>query len=530
MKRNKIFIILSALSLVLGFSACGDYLDKLPDDRASLDTQEKVAQFLVSAYPTHMPTYIFELASDNVTDNGTQYLFRDNQDKIYRFEDDTYTGNDDPYSLWNSHYTCVATANNALQALDEMGGSSAMPGEYSEALLCRAYAMFNLANIFCLSYNKDSADVYLGLPYPLKVEAPTTQYERGTLAELYGHINDDIEAALPLLDDTHLTTPKYHFNTNAAYAFAARFNLFYGNYDKAIQYASKVLGTNPSSMIRDFSALYGLAGVDDIQNAYLNSGVNANLMLQTAYSSAGRMLYSSSYRRFAHNRNKCYDVNWAWMPWAGESGTRYNTLWVSHMMYGSTYGVRFPKQDELFEYTDKVGGTGYAHIVVPVFTADETLLVRAEAEALSNDSASAVRDINYWINNHCTSSWTYSGRTWTRPTSLTMSDINAFYDDLPYEPVHLESDLQSSAKKQLHPQGFTVASGNQENLVQMILQMRRIDTLHDGSRLMDLKRYGISYEHVLDGENPIVIQPGDKRLAFQLPDDAINNGLAANPR
>lgn len=527
MKRNKIFIILSALSLVLGFSACGDYLDKLPDDRATLDTEEKVQQFLVSAYPTRIPVMVMEMSSDNVTDNGSQYNSSSAQEKIYRFQDDTYTSNDDPYSLWNNFYKAVATANNAIQAIDELGGSSAMPGEYAEALLCRAFSMYQLANVFCMAYNKDSADVYIGLPYPLQPEAPTVQYERGTQAELYAHINDDIEAALPLLSDTHLTTPKYHFNTNAAYAFAARFNLFYGNYEKAIQYATRVLGSNPSSMIRDWSALPDLAGVDDILNAYLNSGVNANLMLETAYSIGGRMLYSSTYRRFAHNRTMItYETIWAGMPWnGGTANTTNNTLWLSHMGYGSNYQVYIPKQREMFEYTDKINSTGYAHIVVPMFTGDETLLVRAEAEALSNDSTSAIRDLNYWVQNHCQE----KRGTSTRPT-LTMASINEFYDALDYAAVTPESDLQRSVKKRLHPQGFTVTSGNQENLIQFILQCRRIDTIHDGSRLIDLKRYGIEYTHPIDGENPIVISAGDKRLAIQLPDDAIANGLTANPR
>lgn len=48
------------------------------------------------------------------------------------------------------------------------------------------------------------------------------------------------------------TQPKYHFNKKAAYAFAARFSLYYMNYDKTIEYANAVLGNNPASVLRDF--------------------------------------------------------------------------------------------------------------------------------------------------------------------------------------------------------------------------------------------------------------------------------------
>ena len=39
---------LAALSL----TSCSDFLDEMPDNRTTLDTPEKVANLLVSAYPT----------------------------------------------------------------------------------------------------------------------------------------------------------------------------------------------------------------------------------------------------------------------------------------------------------------------------------------------------------------------------------------------------------------------------------------------------------------------------------------------
>lgn len=533
MKSNKIYLMMSGAALLFGLAACSDYLDKQPDDRATVDSKEKVAGLLVSAYPSHLPTMMFEMASDNVADNGTQYAMQPNQDKMYRLEDNTYTGNDDPYTIWNANYTAVATANEALQAIGELGGPDAMPGEYAEALLVRAYSMFVQANIFCMSYVPDSAEVYLGLPYPTEPEQSVeTKYERGTLKALYENIDRDIETALPLVNDGHLSTPKYHFNKNAAYAFAARFNLFYHNYDKAIEYANKVLGTSPAGMLRNFSALENLAGVEDIRNAYLASSVNANIMLEPTYTMAGRMFASSSYRRYAANRViVTNETVWAPMPWG--SGSSKNTLIMSRLLYGSNQAVYFPKQYEMFEYTDKVNGTGYPHAVIPVFTAEETLMTRAEAEALTNDSAAALRDMNLWVRSHCTEqvAYTSGGKRYTllRPT-LTMQSVNEFVGGKPYAVVELQSDNERSIRKTFHPQGFKVEAGNQENLLQVILQMRRVDTVHDGSRFLDLKRYGIEYQHQLDGENAITIKAGDRRMAFQLPVEAIQNGLAANPR
>ena len=131
-----------------------------------------------------------------------------------------------------------------------------------------------------MAWNPDKAEEYPGLPYPK--QAGVSVDERGTLAQLYKNISDDIEQALPLLNDSYLTIPKYHFNAKAAYAFAAMFNLYYLNDDKAIEYASKVLGENPESVIRNVSAYTNLAGVTDINYTYMRD--DANLMMVAAYS------------------------------------------------------------------------------------------------------------------------------------------------------------------------------------------------------------------------------------------------------
>ena len=92
----------------------------------------------------------------------------------------------------------------ALADLKAIGDTATYPAEYAEALICRAYNMYELATIFCMTYNPDSADVYLGLPYPTEPEqSVNTKYKRGTLKELYANINRDIEAALPRISDSY---------------------------------------------------------------------------------------------------------------------------------------------------------------------------------------------------------------------------------------------------------------------------------------------------------------------------------------
>ena len=100
---------------------------------------------------------------------------------------------------------------------------------------------------------------------------------------------------------------------------------------------------------------------------------------------------------------------------------------------------------------------------------------------------------------------------------------------MPYT-IYADGGSDRTIKKELHPQGFTVASGEQENFIQCVLHMRRIETMHDGQRWCDIKRYGIEVAHNRYGLATDILKVGDLRRAIQLPSDVIDAGLAANPR
>ena len=155
-----------------------------------------------------------------------------------------------------------------MQAIEKLGNPSSLNGSKAEALLCRAFGHFILVSAFGKAYNPESSDDDPGIPY---IEEPETtvnpKYERGTVASVYEQINRDIEKALPLHQDKFLR-PAYHFNRKAAYAFAARFNLFYGNWNKAAEYASIALGENPGGMFRDYVALNELPETENITYSY----------------------------------------------------------------------------------------------------------------------------------------------------------------------------------------------------------------------------------------------------------------------
>lgn len=70
MKKKNIIIPLLFIASLLA-SSCNDFLDKMPDNRAELTTEQKITRLLVSAYPSASFSMLAEMMSDNTQDNGT---------------------------------------------------------------------------------------------------------------------------------------------------------------------------------------------------------------------------------------------------------------------------------------------------------------------------------------------------------------------------------------------------------------------------------------------------------------------------
>lgn len=512
MKRS--IILFTILSLGLTVVSCDSFLDTMPDNRAEVNSAAKITSLLVSAYPDHSATLLTEFGTDNVMDNGSDYsVTYEEQEDAYLWKETNSTRYDSPKEVWDAHYLAIASANQALAAIEELGSPTSSNPQKAEALLARAYNHFVLTNVFCMHYNPQTADKDMGIPFSEKPETTVSvKYERGSVANIYDKINKDIEAALPLINDEIYSVPKYHFNKKAAYAFAARFNLYYLQYDKVIKYATTALGSNPQSLVRNMTN-YLTYGADDISNNYVSARETANFLIMPAYSLAGRILASG--KRYAHNKTKTSNETfWALGPW----GTSGSSGYLISQLYGNNEVVRFPKLDEFWEYTDKTGGTGYPHIVAVPFTADETLLCRAEAYTMEKKYDEATTDLNIWQTAHCK----------VGVPSLTRERINAFFSNLVESPI--ETTAPQTIKKKLNPLGFTVEAGEQDNFIQCVLHFRRIETIHEGLRWFDIKRYGIEIAHNRDEMSDDKLTLNDPRRAIQLPQDVISAGLTANPR
>lgn len=521
MKKSIKNIIGITASLVL-FS-CNSFLDELPDNRTALDNEDKIKRILVSAYSSSAHyALVAELSSDNIEDLGETNPNSDRfLEEVSYWKDTKELKNEAVKNIWEANYKAIASANEALKAIEELGNPASLAPFKGEALITRAYNHFILVNLFSNHYNTQTSATDLGIPYMEKSEtALSPKYERGTVKDVYEKINADIEAGLPLIQDNVYSVPKYHFNRNAAYAFAARFNLYYEKWQKAVTYASVVLGNSPAAMVRKWEAFASIPRIPTATvNDYVSSDKEANLLMQSSSTNIGTIFgpYFVG-ARFSHtsviSRRETFG---ALGPWGTSNAL---TFWYAPFSY-STTGLDktlFYKTPYLFEYTDIVARVGYSKTVHVPFTTDETLLVRAEANIMLKNYADAVQDLNVW-----------SGAMLRSGATFTQSQLEDFYGNLQYS-----TDDAITQKKSLNPK-FTIESGTQENLLHCALQYRRLLTLHEGLRWFDIRRYGIEVPRTqLQSSGGRIVKDkltvNDLRRTLQIPDDAIKAGITPNPR
>ena len=521
------------LASVAILASCSDQLDTLPDNRTTLDTPKKIAGLLVTAYPDRTPTLFNEWMSDNTDYMGAQNSQGNRGgDQYFFWQEQTEGGNDSPEQVWMLYYEGVYKANEALAAIEDQGGpkNDILRNSKGEALLIRAYDHFILANEFCRPYNGKTSTKDAGLYYATGIadfSAAAEQSNRGTVADVYEKIAADIEAGIPLLNDTY-EVPKYHFNKQAAYAFATRFYLYYEKWEKAKEYADKLLGSNPAASLRDYRVLQAmpLSKSDQavkIAEAYCSASADCNLLVQTSVSNAGMALapWLISKRYTLTNylaETELFQSNNIW-------GTSSNLIWKPFTVNsGESNFALLMKLPREFEIRNTTTGSGYLRTLNVDFTMDEALLNRAEAEIMLGQNDAACADMTIWMKNFFNTNVT-----------LTPTSVQTYFKTVPYAYADA-AKMVPSFKKHISPRFTIDAEGSvQESLLQCLLNFRRIETVHQGMRWMDIRRYNIEIPRRLIGANGRPsknldwLEKDDPRQVVQIPQSIREAGVAGNP-
>ena len=545
------YIFMSALA-ALALSSCSDsFLDHPADNRTEIDSEDKVIKLLSSSYPTANYMWVCELSSDNFIDNQAPHLptktwdpqilshynypsYDRADDQLFRFEPATmatFGDYDQPGQIWEGFYNSVASCNAALKAIDEIAASKGMTAKLkaarAEALLIRAYDHFCLVNVFCQPYKDPEASKNdIGIPYVTEVEdVVQKEYPRGNVADVYTKIQADLEAGIADLDEQIYTLPKWHFNLNAAHAFAARFFLFKRDYQKVIDHANFVLGTDNTTllnMMMDYSALADASYSSDFANVWQNPSQNNNLMLITTGSLMQRRSLGYRYSCAGPAAREVFLIS---------SGT--HAFWRSYYicpltavsgMFGSSssdYGYFSGKICEQFEYSDKIAGIGYPHIIHRAFTANELLLERAEAKIMLKQYDAACEDLcAYWNNSF--EKFPEADHTFYESyvNVATKQIIENWYSDASHSNCFPNWDFTQKVSSSF------VIPAEATPYMNCLNELRRWETSFEGLRFFDLKRWGIEYKHVYNvTADETTLTVNDPRRAIEVPWEVISAGL-----
>ncbi len=494
MKGYKNILKISLVCTAVVLYGCNDFLSTEPDStRAKLTSPDEVAQLLVTAYPQGSYVSFSEAMSDNAADKGVGQDDRVNVGSyLFKVVDATVDKEDSPDMYWAKAYKAIAAANLALKICNEAADPALYKAQKGEALVARAYAHFMLVSFYSKFYDPTTATSDVGIPYVTEPEdVVIKKYDRKTVAYVYEMIEKDLTEGLPLIKDFIYTVPKYHFNIAAANAFACRFYLAKRDYQKTLQYANAVfpsgdLGAN----LRPWNTEYLPLSPDALYKRYARASESANLLLVETNSIYGR--YVAQYR-YGLTNSKWNEIS------AISNLASSSASWAFPLYTQGDGNLLIPKLSEYFVKQSVNAEIGDVYVMVPLFTAEEVLFNRAEANLYLNNSSAVFADINLYLSKRL------------RNYNATSQSVNA-------AKIRSYYGLSNSS-----PNNLT-------GLFYSIMDLRRLEFVQEGMRWYDMLRYGLPVEHTTFQGEVITVPVTDPRRQLQLPQSVVQSGVKLNDR
>ena len=249
----KFYIKYLLLTLVL-FS-CDDFLEEKPSKDIVVPTNLEDLQAIIDNNGVmNLTTGLATLSADEqtLTDIGWAALASEIERNAYIWADNFFAG-ESFTAEWDTPFRVIYYSNVVLDQLSNLDQSTNM-ADYNNvrgsALFFRAYANYQLLELFTPAYDKTQASGVLGVPIkntPFIDEA----FDRGSQQDSFDHLMADLEEAYGLLPETALF--KTRPSKLVVDALRARIYFDIGEYGLAESYAEKVLAK--SSELIDFNTL-----------------------------------------------------------------------------------------------------------------------------------------------------------------------------------------------------------------------------------------------------------------------------------
>ena len=251
--KTKIIMIL----LVLGLPGCSDFLEESSQDELRPATVNDMEQLLNGECYTMFTFGTMSLFTDDEQCFGaSEYEDWYSSDPIdlaarrWKFSWDKAmfdpNGGGDEVDYWSVPYEKIKGCNVIIGYTDRVYGEEAKKANLKgEAYTLRAYYYLFLVNMFGQPYNVGDPRQNLGVPLKLEMDVTDDLFTRNTVAEVYEQIVKDLQEGDRLLTENDMPKSIERMNHLAAKALLSRVYLYMEDWDKALEYADKVIQVKP---------------------------------------------------------------------------------------------------------------------------------------------------------------------------------------------------------------------------------------------------------------------------------------------
>lgn len=244
------------LSLILGcsvFAGCDKYLDIQPKGKTLLSTVTDYDQWLNDPSLFNgfgAPFGYTNFMTDNVDFVNASTPPTTTSELLYTWSLQFTLDVVSAPIFWGEHYANINHYNTVLLGINVAtnGTESQKRSLKAEALLARSLEYFYLVNEYGRPYDSATASKDLAVPFVTSNDVTQTVPGRSTVADIYKHIIDDVNEAIPDLPVDN-SMNRLRGSRAAAYSLLARIYFYAGDYAEASKNAELALANTQAVMI-----------------------------------------------------------------------------------------------------------------------------------------------------------------------------------------------------------------------------------------------------------------------------------------
>lgn len=243
---------------------CDNYIDITPKGAVTVDSAQQYYELIATPMRAYYPSSFILLSDDqwvkeseilgyeSISADGINFTFNEKADRTILPDN----------NLYENIYSFILRSNLVIDNVDKGQGSQKLKTlAKAEARTFRAFDHFLAVNTFAKAYNPETAASDGGVCIMDHYDLEATPV-KSTVAEVYNFIINELEQAVPLLEEKPVNI--YHPNRAFGYALLAKVYLFHRDWAKAQKAAEQSLKLN--SQLADYNLINDAGGTARYKN------------------------------------------------------------------------------------------------------------------------------------------------------------------------------------------------------------------------------------------------------------------------